>query len=119
VEGPVHDQTGTAVVPATTFTFPLKQGQRSFSQTLLSCPANTNTGTGNTTVYTHCNNNDSFFQSASLTVATPGNGRTGPSAIMQGICCAYIDGSARFVPRRQLWSVYEGNYAYVYFDKGN
>lgn len=119
VQGPVYDQAGTALVPATTFTFPLKQGQRSFSQTLLSCPAYTNTGTGDSTEYTHCNSNDSLFQSASLTVAIPGDGRTGPSAAMQGICCAYVDGSARWVPRRQLWSVDEGGYAYVYFDKGN
>jgi hypothetical protein len=42
---------------------------------------------------------------------------------MHGICCAYTDGSAQWVPRKKLWSMLEfsaGSYqpgqAWIYFD---
>jgi prepilin-type N-terminal cleavage/methylation domain-containing protein len=119
LQGPVYDQTGTAVTPATTFTYPLKQGQRSFSRTLLSCPAYANNGGGDYAQFTHCYSSDSFIQGGNFVSNGPGNGKTGTSAAMNGICCAYVDGSASFVPRKQLWSVFEGGFAWVYFDKGN
>jgi prepilin-type N-terminal cleavage/methylation domain-containing protein len=119
IQGAVYDQTGTAVTPATTFTFPLKQGQKSFTSMLLSCPAYSNNGYGDYTQYTHCYSGDTFIQGGNIVVSSPGNGKTDPSAAMNGICCAYTDGSARWVPRRQLWSVFTGGFAYVYFDKTN
>jgi len=128
LQGAVYNQAGVLSQPATAFSFPIKQGQRSTSTTLVSCPAYTSDPYG--CFWPHSGTRDSFIQYPSGKMTTPGNGsNSDPSSRMQGICCAYTDGSARWVPRKQLWSVYEGSsvsasgsvvlsgaYEWTYFD---
>jgi prepilin-type N-terminal cleavage/methylation domain-containing protein len=114
IQGNIYDQTGTALSPAVTFTYPLKQGQKSSSNVLVSCPAYASSSYG--TYLIHCFKNDSFVQ-GSVNQSTPGDGHSGVTAAMQGLCFAYTDGSARWVPRKTLWSMYEGGYDWMYFDK--
>jgi len=65
----------------------------------------------------HCDPNDSYITSASGSgFSGPGNAQTGVSAAMRGLCFAYTDGSAQWVPRASLWSAYLGNFQWIYFD---
>jgi prepilin-type N-terminal cleavage/methylation domain-containing protein len=110
IRGYVYDQTGTKVSPTTVFNFPLKQGIRSSAQTLLTCPAFTVTSAGGHSHWPHCGRNDAFTVYIGTSTSSPGNGSIpDPSSVMNGICCAYTDGSAQWVPHKQLWSMFEGS----------
>jgi len=123
IAGAIYDNNGAVTNPVQTYSFPTHQGTRPSSQTLLTCPAYSSSGYS--CYWPHSGPGDSFRQHASVTAV--GNGITDVSSVMQGICVAYTDGSARWVPRKQLWSVYEGStasnptggYDWVFFDKTN
>jgi prepilin-type N-terminal cleavage/methylation domain-containing protein len=111
LRGYIYDQIGTQVTPATVFNFPMKQGIRSSSQTLLTCPAFTvSSSQGGHSHWPHSGRNDAFTIYAGTSGSSPGNGRgSDPSSVMNGICCAYTDGSAQWVPHGRLWSMFEAS----------
>jgi prepilin-type N-terminal cleavage/methylation domain-containing protein len=127
IQGYIYDQTGTKISPTSVFNFPMKQGIRSSSQTLLTCPAFTVPTNAGHSHWPHCGRNDAFTVYAGTSSSGPGNGLgSDPSAMMNGICCAYTDGSAQWVPHRQLWSMfeasaggYEAGFRWDYFDGNN
>jgi prepilin-type N-terminal cleavage/methylation domain-containing protein len=115
LSGSVYDENGVAVHPTLNYIFPLKQGDRPTSNVLLSCPAYAGTNYGWLPHYT---SSDGFRDGANIT-STPNDRLTLP---MQGISIGYTDGSAKWLPRKQLWSMWEGNYAapykeFMYFDR--
>ncbi len=113
VTGQLYDNHGNAVSPASQFIFSQKQGQRGSTDVLLTCDAFSTASQG--AELPHFGSGDVFSVNA-LPCATPGDGRTGPTAGMNGLCCGYTDGSARWVPRQQLWSVTSGSDYWYYFD---
>jgi prepilin-type N-terminal cleavage/methylation domain-containing protein len=110
IRGLVFDQTGTQVSPSVVFNFAQRQGIKTTTQTLLTCPAFTVPTNAGHSHWPHCGRNDAFTVYAGTSSSSPGSG-TGadPSAVMNGICCAYTDGSAQWVPHRQLWSMFEAS----------
>jgi prepilin-type N-terminal cleavage/methylation domain-containing protein len=112
--GTIYNQ--NAVLQAgQTYTFPQRQGDHPTSTTLLTCPAYAGTNYGWMPHYT---SSDGFRDGGAIT-SGPNDSKT---LLMQGINIGYTDGSARWVPRRQLWSLWEGNWGapyknFVYFDK--
>jgi prepilin-type N-terminal cleavage/methylation domain-containing protein len=120
LSGNVYTSAGVLAVPTLNYVFPLQQGDHPTSQTLITCPAFAGSNYGWMPHYT---TGDSFREGATATSGTPttNDKLTQP---MQGICVGYTDGSARWVPRKQLWSMHEGNWAapyynLMYFDKTN
>jgi prepilin-type N-terminal cleavage/methylation domain-containing protein len=124
VQGALYNATGQLDSPARLYSFPNSQGQRPTSNVLLSCPAYSSNTYG--CVLPHTGSSDSLITNA-VNVTYPGDGRTDVTRVMNGICCAYTDGSAKWVPRRQLWSCFEGStvngssvsggYDWVYYDQ--
>jgi prepilin-type N-terminal cleavage/methylation domain-containing protein len=112
--GTVYDQNGKLQV-GMTYTFPQRQGDRPTSRTLVTCPAYAGTNYGWMPHYTA---SDGFRDGGAIT-----SGPNDPKTLqMQGINIGYTDGSARWVPRKQLWSMWEGNWGapyknFIYFDK--
>jgi len=116
VSGSVYDQNGNAVTSIPLYQFPQKQGGTATSQVLVSCPAYVGPTYGYE--FPHYTTTDTFSDNGNSNGALNGpNAQISKS--MNGICCAYTDGSAKWVPRKQLWSMYEGNFEWIYFDKTN
>jgi type II secretory pathway pseudopilin PulG len=113
--GPVFNPAGVELNPVVTYSFPKKQGDHPTSNVLLTCPAFAGGGYGWLPHYT---NSDGFRNGGNIT-STPADPLTQP---MQGICVSYTDGSSKWVPRKQLYSMWEGSYGppyndYMYFDQ--
>ena len=110
LSGPIYNQNGIAVAPATYYVFPLSQGDRPTSRVLLSCPAYVGPSYG--VWLPHYGTSDGFSNSP-VGVSSP---NATPTLAMQGLNFAYTDGSAAWVPRKALWSMKEGS-EWIYFDK--
>ncbi|MBV8780863.1 MAG: prepilin-type N-terminal cleavage/methylation domain-containing protein [Phycisphaerae bacterium] len=108
IAGPVYDQTGARLNPPIKYSYPMKQGGRSTSKVLLSCPAFTGSAFGSW--LPHSGSRDYL----SLRYTTGPNDPATKG--MNGECFAYTDGSAAWVPRGNLWSVMQRN-EWVYFDQ--
>jgi prepilin-type N-terminal cleavage/methylation domain-containing protein len=110
ISGAVYDNTGTIVSPTVDYVFPTKQGGPATSQTLLTCYCYAGPSYG--CDLPHFTNKEAF---------SSGPNCSGPNVPytmgMQGMAIAYTDGSAKWVPRKQLWSMKEGGFEWVYFDK--
>jgi type II secretory pathway pseudopilin PulG len=110
ISGPVYDNTGTVVSPALNYVFPTKQGGAATSQTLATCYCYSGPSYGCN--LPHFQSRDAFSMGPNC--STPNAQVT---LAMQGMCIAYTDGSAKWVPRKQLWSMKEGGFEWVYFDR--
>jgi prepilin-type N-terminal cleavage/methylation domain-containing protein len=110
VSGTVFDNNGVQVSPTVNYVFPTKQGGTATSQTLVTCYVYAGPSYG--CQLPHFQQQETFVQGPNC--SSPNTPATLP---MQGLCVAYTDGSAKWVPRKQLWSMKEGGFEWVYFDK--
>jgi prepilin-type N-terminal cleavage/methylation domain-containing protein len=110
ISGPIFNNKGVQVTPTQNYVFPTKQGGACSSQVLVSCYGYAGPSYGFD--LPHFTKQETF--SAGPNVSSPNAAAT---MGMQGMCFAYTDGSAKWVPRSALWSMKEGGFEWVYFDK--
>jgi prepilin-type N-terminal cleavage/methylation domain-containing protein len=114
--GYINDQNGVGIgyTSASQYVFPMRQGKPSTSRVLLSCYCCSSPA--NATDLPHCLGSDTWMQLPP--VPSPGSGVSDPTKVMQGLNFAYTDGSARWVPRRGLWSMGNGADWFYYDNTG-
>ncbi len=110
----INDQSGVTVSPLQRYVFPVRQGLTSTSRVLLSCFACSSPA--NATDLPHCYGNDQFYKGGPT--GSAGDGRSDVTSRMAGMNFAYVDGSARWVDRRGLWSAGDGNDWFYYENTG-